>query len=94
VPLIVPLLVTESSQVCATEHKISREDQDKYAEESYKRAQKAQKDNKFTPEITPVTIKGTSGKPDKIVSADEEPLKVGLCMCVCAGMSGRIPVVG
>ena len=59
--------------VCAEEtakkHKISREEQDAYAIQSFHRAQKAWKEGRFADEIVPVTIKGKKG--DIIISEDE-----------------------
>ena len=52
--------------------KITREDQDAYAQRSYKQAQAAAESGIFKQEIVPVTIKGVRGKPDVIVSDDEE----------------------
>lgn len=56
---------------CATEKNITREDQDDFAIESYKRAQKAQENGFFANEIVPVTIKGRKG--DTVVDTDDEP---------------------
>lgn len=56
----------------AVEHKVSREEQDAYAIESYKRAQKATADGKFRNEITPIEIAGVRGKPGVTVDTDEE----------------------
>lgn len=59
--------------VCAEEtakkYGISREEQDKYAIESFHRAQKAWKEGKFADEICPVTIKGKKG--ETVVDEDE-----------------------
>ena len=59
--------------VCAEEtakkHNISRQDQDAYAIQSYKRAQKGWETGKFSDEIAPVTIKGKKG--ETVVSEDE-----------------------
>lgn len=60
----------------ASKYKISREQQDNYAIESYKRSAAAAKDGVFAREIVPVTIAGKRGKPDTIVSEDEEYKKV------------------
>lgn len=49
---------------------ISREDQDAYAIESYKRSADAWKANAFKDEIVPVTIKDKKG--DIVISEDEE----------------------
>ncbi|KAI9833754.1 MAG: hypothetical protein M1819_003487 [Sarea resinae] len=53
----------------AKKFNISREQQDEYAMESFRRAQAAWKDNKFADEIVPVTVKGRKG--DTVVSKDE-----------------------
>ena len=58
------------AELCASECNISREDQDNYAIESYKRAAAAWAQGKFTPEIAPITIAGKKG--DVIISEDEE----------------------
>lgn len=55
----------------AAEHNVSREQQDDYAVETYKRAQAATKAGKFT-EIAPIEIPGVRGKPGKTISEDEE----------------------
>lgn len=57
--------------LCASTLNFSREEQDAYAHESYKRAQAAQKNGVFADEIVPVeiTIKGQT----KTVTEDEEP---------------------
>lgn len=65
-------LMGSAAEKCALEQGFSREDQDSYAIESYKRAAAAYEAGKFSTEIAPVTIKGARGKPDTIVSEDEE----------------------
>lgn len=59
--------------VCAEEtakkHSVSRQDQDAFAIQSYKRAQKAWSEGRFADEITPVTVKGKKG--DTVISKDE-----------------------
>ena len=60
-------------EVLCKEEKYSREDQDNYAIESYKKSNKAIQNGHFTNEITPVTIKSKKG--DIIFDVDEEPLK-------------------
>lgn len=59
--------------VCAEEtakkHKISRQEQDEYAIQSFHRAQKAWKEGKFADEIAPVTIKGKKG--ETVIERDE-----------------------
>lgn len=59
------------AELCAKEKNISREDQDAFAIESYRRAVAAVGDGLFKDEIVPVTIKGRKG--DVIVDTDEEP---------------------
>ncbi|MCP4446490.1 MAG: acetyl-CoA C-acetyltransferase [Myxococcales bacterium] len=59
------------AELCASEKNISREEQDAFATESYKRAQAAIGDGLFAEEIVAVTIKGRKG--DVVVDTDEEP---------------------
>ena len=56
---------------CATEYKFSREDQDAFAIQSYKRSAKAWSEGKFADEIVPVSIPQRKGEP-LIFSEDEE----------------------
>ncbi len=60
-----------AAELCATDCNISREDQDAFAIESYKRAQAAQAAGKFKNEIVPVEIKDKKGEVTSI-EADEE----------------------
>ncbi|WP_353139751.1 acetyl-CoA C-acyltransferase [Pseudopedobacter sp.] len=60
-----------AAELCASECNISREDQDAYAIESYKRAQRASKDGKFKKEIVPIEIVGRKGE-ITIIDEDEE----------------------
>lgn len=60
----------------ASKYGFSREDQDDYAIKSYTRSAKAASDGIFGKEIIPVVIPGKRGKPDVIVSEDEEYKKV------------------
>ena len=64
-----------AAELCATDCKISREDQDAYAIESYKRAQAAYSKGLFKDEIIPIHIP-QKGKDDLVISEDEEYLKV------------------
>ncbi|HEY9001583.1 MAG TPA: acetyl-CoA C-acyltransferase [Mucilaginibacter sp.] len=64
-----------AAELCAEECKISREDQDAFAIESYKRAQKAQAEGKFKDEITPVEVKDKKGEVT-LFAIDEEPATV------------------
>jgi acetyl-CoA C-acetyltransferase len=59
-----------AAELCAKECNFSREDQDAFAIESYKRSQAAWADGKFNEEIVPVTVKGKKG--DVVVTEDEE----------------------
>jgi len=59
------------ADACATEYNFSREEQDNFAIESYKRAAKAWEDGKFDNEIVPVEVPQRRGEPI-IVSKDEE----------------------
>jgi len=62
------------AELCAREKNITREDQDAFAAESYKRAQKAILDGKFKREIVPVEIPQKKGDPI-VIDTDEEPGK-------------------
>ncbi len=53
----------------ARKHNITREEQDAYAVQSYRRSQAAWKEGKFDEEIAPVTVKGKKG--DTVISRDE-----------------------
>lgn len=64
-----------AAELCATECNITREDQDAYAIESYKRSQAAQSDGKFRNEITPVELKDKKGD-ITLFEDDEEPRAV------------------
>lgn len=64
-----------AAELCAAECNISREDQDAYAIESYKRSQEAWAKGVIKPEIAPVTIP-VKGKDPLVVSEDEEYKKV------------------
>ncbi|HWD89681.1 MAG TPA: acetyl-CoA C-acyltransferase [Mucilaginibacter sp.] len=64
-----------AAELCAAECHISREDQDEYATESYKRSQKAQAEGKFKDEITPVELKDKKGEVT-LFAEDEEPKAV------------------
>lgn len=68
-------LMGVAAEKCAKDHNITRADQDDFAKGSYTKAARAQADGKFAGEIAPVTIKGTRGKPDTEVAADEEVAK-------------------
>lgn len=63
-----------AAELCASEMNISREEQDAFAEESYKRTLKSIEEGLFKEEIVPVEIKDKKGV--TIVSEDEDPKKV------------------
>lgn len=65
-------LMGVAAEKCAKDHGFSREDQDNFAINSYKKAGNALSQGKFKSEIAPVTIKGFRGKPDTVVENDEE----------------------
>jgi len=60
-----------SADLCAAEYKISREEQDAFAIQSYERSAKAWSEGKFDSEIVPVAVPQRRGEPI-IVSKDEE----------------------
>lgn len=66
-----------SADLCASEYKISREEQDAFAIQSYERSAKAWSDGKFDSEIVPVLVPQRRGEPI-IVSKDEEYTNVKL----------------
>jgi acetyl-CoA C-acetyltransferase len=59
------------AETCAREHKISREEQDAFAIESYRRASDAWKEGRFSAEIVPVPVPQRKGDPI-MVTEDEE----------------------
>jgi acetyl-CoA C-acetyltransferase len=64
-----------AAELCAKECGISREDQDTFAVESYKRSQAAWAAGKFNDEIVPISIPQRKGDPI-LFSKDEEPFNV------------------
>src|SRR4029077_2955660 len=64
-----------AAELCARECGISREDQDKFAIESYKRSQAAWEKAAFADEVVPVEIPQRKGDP-VIFAKDEEPYNV------------------
>ncbi len=63
-----------AGELCAREMKFSREEQDAYAIESYKRAAKAWETGAFKDEVVPVEV--TAGKEKITVTEDEDYKKV------------------
>jgi acetyl-CoA C-acetyltransferase len=64
----------DCAELCAKEKGISRQDQDAFAAESYRRALRAQADGKFRGEIVPVEVPARKGPPT-LVADDEEPAR-------------------
>lgn len=64
-----------AAELCAKECGISREEQDQFAIESYKRSQVAWEKGVFEEEIVPVEIPQRKGEP-LVFSKDEEPFNV------------------
>ena len=64
-----------AAEMCATTCGITREEQDTFAIESYKRSQQAVLEGKFVEEIVPVPIPQKSGDPI-LFAKDEEPFNV------------------
>ena len=65
------------ADMCATEYKISREDQDAFAVESYQRSARAWDAGKFDNEVVPVAVPQRKGEP-LMVTRDEEYTNVKL----------------
>ena len=65
------------AELCAREKGISREDQDAFAVESYRRATEAWQDGKFSEEVVPVSVPQRRGEP-VVVDCDEEHTNVRL----------------
>ncbi|HET8735961.1 MAG TPA: acetyl-CoA C-acyltransferase [Pricia sp.] len=59
------------ADACAVEHSVSREEQDTYAVQSYKRSADAWENGKFDSEVVPVTVPQPRGEPIT-VTEDEE----------------------
>jgi acetyl-CoA C-acetyltransferase len=64
-----------AAELCARECGISREEQDAFAVESYRRSQQAWEKNSFADEIIPVEVPQRKGEP-VLFSEDEEPFNV------------------
>ena len=64
-----------AADICASENNISREEQDAFAIDSYKRSQAAWNNGNFNEEVIPVEIPSKKGEPT-IVTKDEEPWNV------------------
>ena len=66
-----------SADLCATEYKITREQQDAFAIQSYERSAKAWEAGKFDNEVVPVAVPQRRGEP-VMVTKDEEYTNVKL----------------
>ncbi len=66
-----------SADLCATEYKITREQQDAFAIQSYERSAKAWEAGKFDKEVVPVAVPQRRGEPI-MVTKDEEYTNVKL----------------
>lgn len=64
-----------AAELCASTCGVSREDQDAFAIESYRRSQAAWAEGKFTAEVVPVEIPQRKGDP-VVFAKDEEPFNV------------------
>lgn len=64
-------------ELCAERYKLSREEQDRYALQSYMRALTAQREGGFKAEIIPVPVPGRKGE-TTLVGEDEEPNRLAL----------------
>jgi acetyl-CoA C-acetyltransferase len=62
-----------AGELCAKEHNFTREAQDEFAVNSYKKAQRAQNDGLFKNEIVPVTVQTRKG--DIVIDKDEDVTK-------------------
>ncbi|MBI45537.1 MAG: acetyl-CoA C-acyltransferase [Candidatus Marinimicrobia bacterium] len=63
------------AELCAEKYNFSREEQDAFAVNSYKKSQQAQIDGIFKSEICPVSIKNKKGL-ETFIDEDEEPNRV------------------
>lgn len=61
------------AEKCATDYSFSREDQDNFAIESYKKSAKAWSEGKFAEEVVPVSIPQRKGDP--VIFAEDEEYK-------------------
>eukprot|EP00956_Cyclotella_meneghiniana_P008967 scaffold12308_cov74-Cyclotella_meneghiniana.AAC.5 len=66
------------AEKCATDYGISREDQDRYAVESYTRAREGMESNVWEDEIVAVEGQKKRGATSEMINQDEEPHSVNL----------------
>ena len=64
-------LMGVSAELCADKYGVTRQDQDRFAHQSYVRALKAQTEGKFKEQILPISIPQKKGKPPLVVDYDE-----------------------
>lgn len=67
-------MMGNAGELCSKKYNFSREEQDAYAVESYKRAQAAYAENAFSNELVAVSIQGKKG--ETVIAVDEEYTKV------------------
>lgn len=65
-----------SNELCSEKYSVSREEQDRYAAETYRRANEAIASGRFRDEIVPVSIKGKKG--EMLFDTDECPQETSL----------------
>lgn len=63
-----------AAEHCAKQFNFTREQQDEFTYETFRRAQDAQKSGRFADEIAPITVKTKAG--EVVVSEDESPNKL------------------
>ena len=64
-------LMGVSAEYCAEKYGVTRDDQDRFAHQSYLRALKARAEGKFKDQILPISIPQKKGKPPLVVDYDE-----------------------
>lgn len=67
-----------AAEMCAERHSVSREEQDRYAVQSYTRSIEATENGVFAKEIVPVEVK--SRRATTVVEKDEELSKVAFLL--------------
>jgi len=67
-------MMGNAGEICAAKYQFTREEQDAYAVESYKRAQKAYEEGAFNSELVAVPVQSKKG--ETLVATDEEYTKV------------------
>jgi acetyl-CoA C-acetyltransferase len=70
------LAMGQCGEICAEQYHFSREEQDAYALESYRRSRKAVESGLFAKEIIPIEV--NLGKKSTLMEVDEEPFSVDL----------------